>query len=137
MRSVIKGLIGNGQVSLFADYRRGDATDFSGLSRTGVVTDPVTFDRNGAHFSGVGRIVHPDHVSGRNTTGSVVILGQFIPQTRYVSTRYIFAYSGGVQRFLLIQSSASALGVNCAVGGIRTATVDVSNKKYLGINYAS
>lgn len=62
-----------GVTTLWADYRH-STQDMSGLGRDGVVTEPVVFGHNGASFQGVGRITHPDHVLGRNTTGSVVIL---------------------------------------------------------------
>jgi hypothetical protein len=79
MSNVLQTLLNNGQVTLFADYRRGDLRDLGPLQRHGTIagTD-VRFSPQGAHFTGTGRIVHPDHVAGRNTTGSIVVLAKTV-----------------------------------------------------------
>lgn len=78
MGSILRS-IDSASITLLADYRSQTARDFGPLARHGTFpAGLVTFGVDGARFSGVGRIVHPDHVAGRNTTGSIVILAKTI-----------------------------------------------------------
>ncbi len=120
--------------TLHADFRSGDANDRSPLARAVTITAPVQIKSGiGATFQGAGRIVYADHASGRNTTGSIVVLGNFNNQV--VNKTIFSAVDGGGTRIKLSHYSVTQLYVSASA--VRTITADTSNKKCLAINYAT
>jgi hypothetical protein len=78
--------------TLHADFRSGGANDRSPLARAVTITAPVQIKSGiGATFQGAGRIAYADHASGRNTTGSIVVLTNPAVQ----NTGYLFAAGVG------------------------------------------
>lgn len=115
MSNVIREIWSN--ITLLADYRSGSLRDYSPLARHGtIVGTDVRFSPLGAHFSGTGRIVHPDHVAGRQTTGSIVVLTSF----NTVSTleqRFFDAGDAGGNRIRLY-AIAGSTQLRIVAGGI-------------------
>lgn len=121
-----------GVVTLWADYRR-STQDMSGLGRDGVVTEPVVFGHNGASFQGVGRITHPDHVLGRNTTGSIVILGGFNSQT--TEEMYFSARDALGWRIVFYVNASPNFSTFDGGAGASFITRSILGTKCLAVNY--
>jgi hypothetical protein len=100
-----------------------------------VVTAPVQFTRKGAMFQGTGKITHPDHASGRNTTGSIVVLGEFGVQV--AASRYFNASDGGGTRVSLFHVNASTISFGGDSGSYTSLTASEAGKKCIAINYAT
>lgn len=131
-------IAGQPTVTLCADYRSGTARDFSLLQRHGVPTDPVRFNPMvGASFAGAGRITHPDHVSGRNTTGSVVILGRIQSTGLAVNARLFSARDAGGRRIEIVHSTTSSTYLIDSAATVRNVAASVLGKECLAVDYTS
>lgn len=119
-------------ITLYSDYRSGTAIDFGPLQRHGTFpAGNVTFSIAGAHFQSTGRIVHPDHIAGRNTTGSIVLLGRYFIGT--TATQYLFqANDAGGTRIRIATSDKLY-----SMGGTSRYVAATGTKSCLGINYTS
>lgn len=133
---VSKALQRAGSCTLMCDYRNGTPLDYSGLNRTGVITAPVQLSRQGAQFSGVGRITHPDHALGRNTTGSIVMLCNTTTSV-IGSTGPIWFDSGdaGGNRIRLYAENGAAQIRVIAGGSTVFITTTIFGRRCFAVNY--
>ena len=124
-------------LTLACDYRTGSAWDFSPLARHGTFpAGNVTFSIAGAHFQSTGRIVHPDHIAGRNTTGSIVVLTNGLMP--YTPQQNVFnVQDAGGKRLSLFFSPATTLYMYDGVVLASATVVATTQSKCIGVNYIS